>query len=389
MFTFYDEGDLEMLELTMTNAVKAPAGVSLKEILAIYTMDKLKVIAGDQDIANRSKMKKGELVEAIAQVLVDPEVLSQKLLLLDDSEYAFFQNCQKGELFEDKPIYVELYSNLCRWGYLYLILNEGHLYYDMPKEIKDTFAQLNQAQLEEQRQEVLLKWHYMEGLANFYGLVTFEQVVQCYNDQNTDQTSVEECQDIFKKFMTKPQSIDFYQDHLVNGFLLEDDEFELFYESQEGKPAFMPSKEQILLYADDCYFEMTPQLRVLRDFMLENFSDDEDLIDSFIDDVQLIVVMEKEFQELIDLFEGYEFKFASREQVDHISVLLTDIMNNTRLWSNKGYTQLELHAITGEGVFQVPTIEMQKPQPIRVEKIGRNDPCPCGSGKKYKKCCGQ
>lgn len=23
-----------------------------------------------------------------------------------------------------------------------------------------------------------------------------------------------------------------------------------------------------------------------------------------------------------------------------------------------------------------------------VEKIGRNDPCPCGSGKKYKKCCG-
>jgi len=23
-----------------------------------------------------------------------------------------------------------------------------------------------------------------------------------------------------------------------------------------------------------------------------------------------------------------------------------------------------------------------------LKKIGRNDPCPCGSGKKYKKCCG-
>src|SRR5207245_10832906 len=32
---------------------------------------------------------------------------------------------------------------------------------------------------------------------------------------------------------------------------------------------------------------------------------------------------------------------------------------------------------------------MQKPeQVIRREKIGRNDPCPCGSGKKYKKCHG-
>ncbi len=29
-----------------------------------------------------------------------------------------------------------------------------------------------------------------------------------------------------------------------------------------------------------------------------------------------------------------------------------------------------------------------KKQPVRKQKIGRNDPCPCGSGKKYKKCCG-
>jgi len=27
-------------------------------------------------------------------------------------------------------------------------------------------------------------------------------------------------------------------------------------------------------------------------------------------------------------------------------------------------------------------------EPARSEKAGRNDPCPCGSGKKYKKCCG-
>lgn len=29
-----------------------------------------------------------------------------------------------------------------------------------------------------------------------------------------------------------------------------------------------------------------------------------------------------------------------------------------------------------------------KKMPIKKQKIGRNDPCPCGSGKKYKKCCG-
>jgi preprotein translocase subunit SecA len=36
------------------------------------------------------------------------------------------------------------------------------------------------------------------------------------------------------------------------------------------------------------------------------------------------------------------------------------------------------------------TQQKQKPQPVKVEKkVGRNDPCPCGSGKKYKQCHGR
>lgn len=31
---------------------------------------------------------------------------------------------------------------------------------------------------------------------------------------------------------------------------------------------------------------------------------------------------------------------------------------------------------------------LNPPQPARNEKNGRNVPCPCGSGKKHKKCCG-
>ena len=34
------------------------------------------------------------------------------------------------------------------------------------------------------------------------------------------------------------------------------------------------------------------------------------------------------------------------------------------------------------GERAVATVQRQHP------KVGRNDPCPCGSGKKFKKCCG-
>ncbi len=44
-----------------------------------------------------------------------------------------------------------------------------------------------------------------------------------------------------------------------------------------------------------------------------------------------------------------------------------------------------------ESEYDAPVIPMFGNEPIvnREPKIGRNDPCPCGSGKKYKKCCGK
>ena len=38
------------------------------------------------------------------------------------------------------------------------------------------------------------------------------------------------------------------------------------------------------------------------------------------------------------------------------------------------------------GVSDLTDTEPQVP--VRVTKVGRNEPCPCGSGRKYKKCCG-
>jgi preprotein translocase subunit SecA len=36
------------------------------------------------------------------------------------------------------------------------------------------------------------------------------------------------------------------------------------------------------------------------------------------------------------------------------------------------------------------TDALAKAKPVRSgPKVGRNDPCPCGSGKKYKQCCGR
>jgi SEC-C motif-containing protein len=49
----------------------------------------------------------------------------------------------------------------------------------------------------------------------------------------------------------------------------------------------------------------------------------------------------------------------------------------------------EFRKVDGRWVF-VDGAELAGPPVVRESpKVGRNDPCPCGSGKKYKKCCGK
>lgn len=65
-----------------------------------------------------------------------------------------------------------------------------------------------------------------------------------------------------------------------------------------------------------------------------------------------------------------------------------ELANNTRIWKNNGHTPNEIF-----GKYEKPNLRPLPDKPfrfgegVRKEKTGRNDPCPCGSGKKYKKCC--
>lgn len=62
--------------------------------------------------------------------------------------------------------------------------------------------------------------------------------------------------------------------------------------------------------------------------------------------------------------------------------LLGNLRNTMPLWELNGWSAMEeLEMATGRKIF-VDDYGL----PL---KVGRNDPCPCGSGKKYKKCCGR
>jgi SWIM/SEC-C metal-binding protein len=62
----------------------------------------------------------------------------------------------------------------------------------------------------------------------------------------------------------------------------------------------------------------------------------------------------------------------------------------TKIFEKNGWEYtIELDPDKPEDVGDLEML-LNWPKPREVEKkVGRNDPCPCGSGKKYKKCCGK
>jgi preprotein translocase subunit SecA len=58
--------------------------------------------------------------------------------------------------------------------------------------------------------------------------------------------------------------------------------------------------------------------------------------------------------------------------------------------SGTGSTQAQRGPSQGSDIVSEAAAAVEKAKPVRVgPKVGRNDPCPCGSGKKYKQCCGK
>ena len=105
-------------------------------------------------------------------------------------------------------------------------------------------------------------------------------------------------------------------------------------------------------------------------------------------------------------------KVLSMQELQEVVGIAVNYCNDCPRWFLKGHSSTEASALLGRGesvktpprIVAGPTMkaagmDITPKMQTMVDgmfydtfsgtKIGRNDPCPCGSGKKYKKCCGR
>jgi len=150
---------------------------------------------------------------------------------------------------------------------------------------------------------------------------------------------------------------------------------------QSDKPYYYLEKNELLKFENADYNEKTHLYCVLCNYLEGLKHTKPSIIRDIVMRIPRIVEFEKNPPAAaIQILDDLEIILSVKEITPEFTKMLVEFLNNSRLYSNRGYTPNELREQFGARSIQ----------PVRTtEKVGRNDPCPCGSGKKYKKCCGK
>ncbi len=105
---------------------------------------------------------------------------------------------------------------------------------------------------------------------------------------------------------------------------------------------------------------------------------------------ELCIMMQngEDINEMLDYFQA-AVKVPNQSVAEELLKIFIEMKNTMGLWYLKGHTIQDIGEPL-DAVFNYRIIETKADGmrfvPAKVT-VGRNDPCPCGSGKKYKKCC--
>ena len=144
------------------------------------------------------------------------------------------------------------------------------------------------------------------------------------------------------------------------------------------------SQKELVKAGHTDYIEDNQYTRKIKKLIREYYDVKDDFLDDLIFNLLDIIRQDNPFKEGLSLiFEVLEI--PEMTFMEEYSQAYIQLYNSTSKWILKGYTSVELKPVTS-------TVDPRTKKKSKVldfkRKPGRNDPCPCKSGKKYKHCCG-
>ena len=370
---------------------------NLKDFLSTLTKNELTEIRQYWQFGGISQLNKTELIEVLAERI--------KAQLKDWLKYQLPQNIDFLEMVIEKQkakkrvkvtfrdVLPHALNNFYYRGILDLIDNEEETTVRIPADLAGQIEKIvNKAEFKEKIKKNKEIITFISGLLVYYGALSGKQI---YN--------------FYEKYYDNEKDVDFlYLRKLVDETYRSTDRFELYsyyyldpgvispeeivdeIEMRPNVNYYLPRKKDVLYAGSNEEEKLNSIQRKFKEMLINDFSIPSGEAEDILWTMKLDIKNDFSSMSMLqDFASNYEFK--NEKQTQEFVKWLNKLHNNTRMWLLKGHTPEEL--FEEERKHLQPLSKNNKDGSVgeqtvvKGEKVGRNDPCPCGSGKKYKKCC--
>lgn len=429
---------LELQEELQRRAAELETGISetpLKVVLACIKDKKgLIKLASELGLRGNQKYRKAELAERIANTLLNPRVMRTRINSLSDETIKLFEKiCDSST----NTCEINGWAQRCAAerleGLSYLFWLNGNVTAVIPEEVATVYRKINTPEYQQERSERAWLNACLNLIPVYYGRIPFEQFYRLY--RKGGRKSAEELEGCLQKQPVLYAEILFRGPELIDRYLLEDHEAAKNLEEwQEDKAFYIPKRQEVLEIYDRMYPASQRECRELKEYLEKTMKLGE--LDASSETYliwQKLSIGYDPSDVLEEFISEQDLVFDTKDAADELAQRIFTLNNKTRMMIHRGATPDEMAASRQKAFFgqggTFPTIvpgsslaaqmlmqgqkeiekmgftvdldstvvDMNKAFPsaasgaadARPRKIYPNDPCPCGSGKKYKHCCGR
>ena len=416
--------------MAMRKVFYGPEGIMLKHILRMYDKESLLNYARDLEIRRTSGLKKDELADKIANELLMPTVMRRRIAVLSPECRILLERAMREPFI---PTPEEMDDALCLHESDYAFLNKREQL-DVPIDVKIAYEKLNTPEFRKYARKMSWLSQCLDFGEAFYGVFDKDVLRKVFNVRKGYHISEEELEKLCNEFpddMTECH-MEEGQRFIVAEYLAYSDRYKDLLDIQAGKDFYIPNEQEVLDYARNLYLSQKLAYQNFREFLQHEIGMTYDEADAealeIWDKIQFDIDFTEIVQYIIDVYED----LLDDTKIEEIIQLLQELNNNTRMRIHRGHTPNEMmRKGMEEGRFSqrpivvpgstetanllksaseelkemgicvnfdsnvaiVPNNSSQNNVSGQVansfKKIYPNDSCSCGSGKKFKKCCGR
>lgn len=405
--------------MAMRKVFYGPEGIMLSHVLRTYDKQSLLNYARDLQIRRVSGLKKDELAQKIANELLAPSVMRRRIATFSIEERTLLE---RAIVCPFVPTPAEMDTALLLHEKDYAFINRRDEL-NVPVDVAKAYQRLNTPDFQQYAKKMSWLAQCLYFGENFYGIFDKDILLKMYNARKGYHISYEVLEKLCNEFPSDLTEchLEEGQKYIVAEYLAHTGAYKALLNMQEGKEFYIPTAEQVLDYSKNLYLSKEPAYRDLREFFQQEIGLSDREADDLTADIWENVEDEADFQDILQYLIDMCGEELTGRKVDQLINLLQNANNHTRLIIHRGHTPHEImQSEIRNGYFEQPPVIVPgstnaakllenanaelAAMGLKVDfdrnaavvsdgnaqkKIYPNDPCPCGSGKKYKKCCGR